>query len=627
MHLTVLLTLIAAAHLAWLHVDESPPGSDEAMYAKAALRFSDAVTGKGTVSYRALFDPAGSRQPIPVWTAGIAVLLGADDPVRAGRALNFIPLFMLGFGVFALSRRLGGKGDLALLAATLSCLYLPLVHLSRHFWAHYWLVAVLPLALWALLRTESFADRRRSIQFGLIAAVGLLIRHFFVLFALPAAMVVTTMAFFSAKPAPPKRALINMGWALGVLVAISTLHYAESFGTIRHLLKSAGDGTASCRGTDDALWEFFAGLPLDLFWGGSPWIGCVLAVCLVATVIAARRDRQLATCSATILVVFVIRYVYPCRVLSYAAPIVPILFATGSAVFGQRWPRATRSLMIASAMWMVALVARDFNPTYEHSPVVVSAPARWLPSTMAPQPRPPIETHLQEALAHLRKLPVPQGGKPRLITFAATPFEKNRLALELRAAKDLHRVSNFDQPRLGMPYYIDFVRLLSANAIISQNVPVNSPGTAHRLRNVLKPVFAELASRGDTAFNYVVTLRLPTDPEIVVWHQTRAATDMDIRAALEATLRRGNFDGAPDTYLAMQVEEILRTHLDDHGAAMTALAELEGENRAASVTKRLRCMLEGDVPNSITASLIATVFGNSDSTSARVEQCFDALGN
>jgi len=163
-HLTVLLTLIAAAHLAWLHVDESPPGSDEAMYAKAALRFSDAVTGKGTVSYRALFDPAGSRQPIPVWTAGIAVLLGADDPVRAGRALNFIPLFMLGFGVFALSRRLGGKGDLALLAATLSCLYLPLVHLSRHFWAHYWLVAVLPLALWALLPVHPVRfDRRRGI--------------------------------------------------------------------------------------------------------------------------------------------------------------------------------------------------------------------------------------------------------------------------------------------------------------------------------------------------------------------------------------------------------------------------------------------------------------------------------
>ncbi|OGQ89408.1 MAG: hypothetical protein A2289_07525 [Deltaproteobacteria bacterium RIFOXYA12_FULL_58_15] len=82
-HLTVLLTLIAAAHLAWLHVDESPPGSDEAMYAKAALRFSDAVTGKGTVSYRALFDPAGSRQPIPVWTAGIAVLLQwkLDPPI------------------------------------------------------------------------------------------------------------------------------------------------------------------------------------------------------------------------------------------------------------------------------------------------------------------------------------------------------------------------------------------------------------------------------------------------------------------------------------------------------------------------------------------------------------------
>jgi hypothetical protein len=600
----MLVTLITA-HLAWLSADASPPGSDEAMYAKAALLFADAVTGAGDVSYHAIFDPAGARQPIPVWVVGIARVFGATDLVAWGRALNIIPLTVLALGVFLLTRRLGGE-PAAVLAAAVSCLYLPIVHLARHYWAHYWLVAVVPLFLWALLRTEELSRRRESLQLAAIAAAGLLVRHFFVLFAAPAALVAVTGGLWSSTPPERRRRLVIAGQALFITLVVSAIHYAEAYRPIRVLMKRSHAGTASCRGAGDAGWETVAGLAVDLFWGGSPWIGVVLAGCTAATLIAARRDRRFLVCGASITILFALRLIYPCRVLAYAVPVVPVVIACGAAVFVRRWPRSTRFAFAGIALFAACIAARDFDSSRAHTPVVVRAPHQWLPPTMAPRARPVEETHLARVVDHLGML-ANDRQEMALIAAAGAPFYDNRLDLELRLAHIGARLPGFGRSAPRLPLTLDFETLLAADVIIAQNLPTPPTAMNHRARNVMKPVFAELATRPEnSALNFTVSLRVPAAQEIVVWRRTRPPSNADVLELIDLTLTHGEL--LDSSRLALRVERILR--LDDPDAALDRFVAETGYNEMG---ERLRCLRDAEVRD-VAAAVRTTIFPEAGSS-------------
>src|SRR2546425_637045 len=236
-HETLILLLAVAAFVAAvapaLRETGTPPGWDQSVHLRDSLVYerilrhpsmlADGVFGAilhGSEDFP-LLTPSGYYPPL---VPGITALLYrvAGRSYETAMATQVLFLVLLVFGTWALGNRLLGAP--VGLAAGLMLLAAPGIRLNaEEYMLDLPLASMVVVSVWALLASDGFARRDRSLVFGVLAGAGMLTKWTFFLFlAQPVVLALGTgLAASSESSVPPGRRWGNLALALlaGGLVA------------------------------------------------------------------------------------------------------------------------------------------------------------------------------------------------------------------------------------------------------------------------------------------------------------------------------------------------------------------------------------------------------------------------
>ena len=186
--LAAALLFLVVANMIWIARDTRPPFWDMALHGTAAVHLYDAVADSGVSALlrtpKVLLETGYPYPPFyPMFVAAAWSLFGRT--VDVAELANLIPVALLLLSTYGIGRFVLSPISAVAAAFLVSC-YPILLWLSREMLIDYWLAATVTTAIWFLLRTNSFDDRRWSVAFGITAGVGVLTKWTFPFFvALP----------------------------------------------------------------------------------------------------------------------------------------------------------------------------------------------------------------------------------------------------------------------------------------------------------------------------------------------------------------------------------------------------------------------------------------------------------
>lgn len=618
----VVTAALAALNVAFLVKGRATFGSDEAMYVRAALRLRAVYALEAAPRFATFFDVLGSRQPLPAWVGGWFELLPGDVGMLA-RLSNVVPLAVLCFATWALARRLGGTRA-GVSAALLTALYPPLLHLSRVYWAHFWLVAAVAVALLALERARGLPTRGSAALVGLALAAGLLTRHFFVVFmAVPVVLFLVELWPVWQRGTRAERARLQgrLGLVTGIVVALALPHYAYAWSGIRKTMKAAAGGLTSCYVPSDnpvVNWLWF---PAKLFTAGSMPFGLVLLALAVFAALAAR-DRAVRLLVGAGLGGLVLANGYSCKVLEYALPVVPPLVAAGVGLAWARNGALGRAVRVASvgAIALGALFAvNDLVPLLDATRASGAVAASLLAEPRRPAPPDPNDTatfELGRVIAS-RWRELGRRERPRVELVADYPMETNRVDLALAAAGAERDGGGWYARRPGKPARVDVPRLLGADFLVLTDHDNGSDVWLWQVQHALKPALVALAARAPGRLqNFVLRRELASTPAPTrLYEKVREPTGDDVAALLAValdTVDRGRF---PDLAVSLASELAVRasSHGGDAALAQRALARVDELAGPPGWAARVRCwcdaVRDGAPVDGVVADLAAVADG------------------
>ena len=177
---------LVAANLIWIARDTRPPFWDMAFHQMGALQIYDTFAAGGI---RAIAAAPLLTGPYPPFYHSVVAIFYAvfGKTVDAAQWANLPAIALLFFATFSLGRMLLDPIPAAA-AAVLVNFYPMLLWLSRETLIDYWLTSMVAAAMWLLVRTNQFSDRRRSLEFGLACGLGMLTKWTFAFFVLPPAL-------------------------------------------------------------------------------------------------------------------------------------------------------------------------------------------------------------------------------------------------------------------------------------------------------------------------------------------------------------------------------------------------------------------------------------------------------
>lgn len=222
---------LAAANLIWIARDTRPPFWDMAYHQTAALRICDAFS---TFGIRAIvIVPLLTGFYPPLYHSIVAVFYSVFGKTSdAAQWANLPALAILIGATYGVGRRLL-KPLAAAAAATLVGFFPYLIWLSRETLVDYWLTATVALAMWVLIRTEEFSNRKASIAFGVVCGLGLLTKWTFPLFVvLPAAWLA-------------RKHVRNAGIASAIAAVIAAYWYLRAGRSLQQLAQINNAGAVS----------------------------------------------------------------------------------------------------------------------------------------------------------------------------------------------------------------------------------------------------------------------------------------------------------------------------------------------------------------------------------------------
>jgi len=283
-HETLILLLAVAAFVAAvapaLRETGTPPGWDQSVHLRDSLvyerilRHPSVLAGGvlGAILHGSedfpLLTPSGYYPPL---VPGITALLYcvAGRSYETAMATQILFLVLLVFGTWALGNRLLGAP--VGLAAGLMLLAAPGIRLNaEEYMLDLPLTAMVVVSAWALLASDGFVRRDRSLLFGVLAGAGMLTKWTFFLFlALPVALVLASgLASTSKESVPRSRRWNNFALALLAGGVVAAPYYVPILPilvqkTIVHA-GGAADGFASPFTPAAALYHIEA-LPRKLF--------------------------------------------------------------------------------------------------------------------------------------------------------------------------------------------------------------------------------------------------------------------------------------------------------------------------------------------------------------------------
>src|SRR3989442_11582879 len=364
-HETLILLLTVAAFVAAvapaLRETGTPPGWDQSVHLRDSVVYerilrhpsvlADGVLGAilhGSEGFP-LLTPSGYYPPL---VPGITALLYrvAGRSYETAMATQILFLVLLLFGTWALGNRLLGAP--VGLAAGLMLLAAPGIRLNA---AEYMLdlplTAMVVVSAWALLASDGFVRRDRSLLFGVLAGAGMLTKWTFFLFlALPVALVLASgLAASSKESVPRSRRWNNFALALLAGGVVAAPYYVPILPilvqkTIVHA-GGAADGFASPFTPAAALYHIEA-LPRKLF----GWPLTITAAAGILGFLWRGRETRWAralplTWALSLYAIFT--FLLANKKSRYLLPLIPILplIAAGSVVAPMRRAAPGRELL------------------------------------------------------------------------------------------------------------------------------------------------------------------------------------------------------------------------------------------------------------------------------------------
>jgi len=213
---------LIAANLIWIARDTRPPYWDMADKQIGALKIYDAVANSGIHAASAIPFLTGSYPPLYHSIVAISYAFFGKT-IDAAQWANLPAIALLFIATYGIGRTIL-KPFAAAIGAVIVNFCPLLVWLSRETLIDYWLSAIVALAIWMLIRTKEFSDRRYSIIFGVVCGFGMLTKWTFVLFVILPAL------WFA------RRNIKNAAIAASIAAALSAYWYAFASGAMFRLL-------------------------------------------------------------------------------------------------------------------------------------------------------------------------------------------------------------------------------------------------------------------------------------------------------------------------------------------------------------------------------------------------------
>jgi 4-amino-4-deoxy-L-arabinose transferase-like glycosyltransferase len=172
------------ANLIWISRDTRPPYWDMADKQTGALRIYDAVATDGVGAVTQIPFLTGSYPPFYHSIIAVSYALFGKT-IDAAQWANLPAIALLLIATYGIGRTVL-QPFAAAVAAVIVSFYPLLLWLSRETMIDYWLTSMVALAVWLLLLTNEFANRKLAILFGVVCGLGMLTKWTFVFFiALP----------------------------------------------------------------------------------------------------------------------------------------------------------------------------------------------------------------------------------------------------------------------------------------------------------------------------------------------------------------------------------------------------------------------------------------------------------
>lgn len=244
--------MFSAAQNIWVvEQDTVPMIADSTGYYRTSLSWYRKVkSGDYDRILRHLFRP-GVRPPLPqMFTTGL--FLVTDQPSqRMARHSILLFLCLLLVATYGIGVRLRGP-PAGLVAAVLLACFPHVIGYSRSYWMDLPASALVALGVWALLTTDGFLRRRRSVLFGLIVGLGMLTKFTFLVFLIGPLLhvVITTWRGDGRTPPRDRRRVVVENICLALLVAtlICGVWYAVTIGGIwKNFIFNQGVGVLRAR--------------------------------------------------------------------------------------------------------------------------------------------------------------------------------------------------------------------------------------------------------------------------------------------------------------------------------------------------------------------------------------------
>jgi 4-amino-4-deoxy-L-arabinose transferase-like glycosyltransferase len=213
---------LALANLIWIARDTRPPYWDMAVHATGALRIHDAFASHGIRAVSLVPSLTGSYPPF--YHSIVALLYSVlGRTVGSARWANLPAIALLLLATYGIGRSVL-RPFAAATAAAIANFYPILLWLSRETMIDYWLTSMVALAIWLLLRTKEFTERRWSVVFGIACGLGMLTKWTFVFFVMLPAL------WFARKNVK------NAAIAACIAAVIASYWYAFAAQALLHLL-------------------------------------------------------------------------------------------------------------------------------------------------------------------------------------------------------------------------------------------------------------------------------------------------------------------------------------------------------------------------------------------------------
>lgn len=195
----------------WLRIDTQPPRWDEASYLAQSLRHHAALTSGGVGSLvKSLLRLDRKRPPlVPALAVPAYLLFGRG--AETAFAVNLLALVCAILAVYGVGARLVSRWC-GLLAAFLVSVYPGTFSLARLFLLDFCDMALVALALYFLIRTEGFSQKRPAVAFGVVMGLGLLCRAFFPIFLIGPLGISLYTAWRASKHSTGAEGLRKPGW-------------------------------------------------------------------------------------------------------------------------------------------------------------------------------------------------------------------------------------------------------------------------------------------------------------------------------------------------------------------------------------------------------------------------------